>query len=71
MRVTGKKSSFIPESHNGPMTGSLVSWFQSELVSRSYMTLLLRYSIPDVPKVVGFPFILAEYTIPLPPQSVQ
>ena len=27
------------------------------------MTLLLRYSIPDVPKVVGSPLILAEYTI--------
>ena len=52
------------------MTGSPVSWFQSELVSRSYMTLLLRYSSPDVPKVVGSPLILAEYTIPVP-QSVQ
>ena len=42
-----------PRVHNGPMTGSLVSWFQSELVSRSYITLLLWYSIPDVPKVVA------------------
>ena len=50
------------------MTGSLVSWFQSELVSRSYMILLLRYSIPDVPKVVGSPLILAEYTIPVAAQ---
>ena len=68
--MTGKKSSLIPESHSGPMTGSRESWFQSELVSRSYMTLLLRYSIPDVPKVVGSPLILAEYTIPVP-QRVQ
>ena len=52
------------------MTGSLVSWFQRELVSRSYITLLLRYSIPEVPKVVGSPLILAEYTIPVP-QRVQ
>ena len=52
------------------MTGSPVSWFQSEFVSRSYITLLLRYSIPDVPNVVGSPLIFAEYTIPVP-QSVQ
>ena len=52
------------------MTGSPVRWFQRELVNLSYMTLLLRYSIPEVPKVVGSPSILAEYTIPLP-QSVQ
>ena len=68
--MTGKKSSLMPESHNGPMTGSPVSWFQRELVSRSYMTLLLRYSMPDVPKVVSSPLILPEYTIPVP-QRVQ
>ena len=33
------------------------------------MTLLLRYSIPEVPKVVGSPLILAEYTIPVPAES--
>ena len=46
--------------------GSPSSWLHSVLVSRSYMTLLLRYSIPEVPKVVGLPLILAEYTIPVP-----
>jgi hypothetical protein len=30
------------------------------------MTLLLRNSRPDVPKVVGMSLILAEYTIPVP-----
>ena len=35
----------------------------------SYISLLLRYSRPDVPKVVGLPSIFAEYTIPAP-QSV-
>jgi hypothetical protein len=43
---------------------------QRELVSRSYITLLLRYRRPEVPKVVGSPLIFAEYTIPVP-QSVQ
>ena len=30
------------------------------------MTLLLRYSMPDVPRVVASPPILVEYTIPVP-----
>jgi hypothetical protein len=67
---TGKKSSLMPLSASGPTTGSPVNWCHRVLAARSYISLLLLNSRPDVPKVVGSPFILAEYTIPVP-QSVQ
>ena len=51
------------------MTGSPRKEFQRVCVTRSYISLLLRYSRPDVPNVVASPFIFAEYTIPAP-QSV-
>ena len=54
---------------NRPITGSPSSELHSVFVFRSYMILLERYSIPEVPKVVASPSILAEYTIPVP-QSV-
>ena len=42
------------------------NWFHTVFVSRSYMTLLLRNSRPEVPKVAGLSLILAGYTIPVP-----
>ena len=59
----------MPLSARGPITGSPMKEFQRLSVARSYISLLLRYSRPDVPKVVGCPSIFAEYTIPVP-QSV-
>ena len=66
----GRNGSTMSLSASGPITGSPVNWFHSDSVARSYMSLLLRYSMPEVPKVVGSPLIRAEYTIPVP-QSVQ
>ena len=51
---------------SGPITGSPRSEVQRVLVARSYINLLFRYNIPEVPKVVASPRIFAEYTIPLP-----
>ena len=60
----------MPEFARAPIIGSPVNWCQRDRVARSYITLLLRYSIPEVPKVVSSPFTKPEYTIPVP-QSVQ
>ena len=63
------KSSFISRWASSPMAGSPIREPQSVFVARSYISLLDRYRSPEVPKVVGSPSILAEYTIPVP-QSV-
>ena len=59
-----------PLPARGPTTGSPRNWCHRVWVLRSYISLLLRYSIPDVPNSVASPLISLEYTIP-EPQRVQ
>ena len=50
---------------SSPTIGSPVNWCHSVRVARSYITLLLRYRNPEVPKVVGSPLMMARYPIAL------